>query len=175
MSSDNIDFDNISQLKLSPADDLSSFNCTRDDDLGCDEFIHEEAKLYQVERQGITYLFYYQGVTIGFVTLAMSSIPAERLERKFTKKVHLRFYPSLLVGRLAVANDLRDRGIGDFLCNWCIGFADQLSEQVGCRYVVLNTTPGKRCQYYLNRGFHLAKTAEGDAARLVWLYFRLDL
>ena len=55
-----VDFDKIWFKKLEETDDLSAFNCDEDDDGGCDEFIHkpEEAKQYQKERHGVTYLFY---------------------------------------------------------------------------------------------------------------------
>jgi len=80
-----VDFDKITNRKLQFTDDLSGFKCDQDDRLGCDDFIHEEdeAKLYQKERQGITYLFFYEGDVVGYVTLAMSSIPAKRMDKRF--------------------------------------------------------------------------------------------
>ena len=57
-------------------DDLTAFCCDREDDSGCNDFIRkpEEAKQYQKERHGITYLFFYEETMVGYVTLAMSSI-----------------------------------------------------------------------------------------------------
>ncbi len=56
----NVDFDKLWFKKLLMSDDLSAFHCNKDDDSGCDEFIHkvDEAKQYQRERHGITYLFF---------------------------------------------------------------------------------------------------------------------
>jgi hypothetical protein len=73
-----VDFDKIWFKKLEMTDDLTAFKCDTDDDSGCDEFIHkaEEAKLYQKERHGITYLFFCEETMIGYVTLTMSSISA---------------------------------------------------------------------------------------------------
>ena len=89
-----VDFDKIWFKKLEMTDDLTAFKCDTDDDSGCDEFIHkaEEAKLYQKERHGITYLFFCEETMIGYVTLAMSSISAVRLE-KGIENVRLKFLP----------------------------------------------------------------------------------
>jgi len=78
MREGDVDFDKITNRKLQFTDDLSGFSCDQDDRLGCDDFIHkkDEAKLYQKERHGITYLFFYGSDVVGYVTLAMSSIPA---------------------------------------------------------------------------------------------------
>jgi predicted N-acetyltransferase YhbS len=129
MHAANVDFGKITNRKLEFTDDLSGFSCDQDDRLGCDDFIHEEdeAKLYQKERQGITYLFFYEDEVVGYVTLAMSSIPAKRMDRRFKEAVRLRFYPSLLIGRLAVGNNWRRKGLGKYLSDWCLGLAMALS------------------------------------------------
>ncbi|MBM4400340.1 MAG: hypothetical protein FJ045_00130, partial [Crenarchaeota archaeon] len=77
MCAGDVDFNKITNRKLQFTDDLSGFKCDQDDRLGCDDFIHkeDEAKLYQKERHGITYLFFYGSDVVGYVTLAMSSIP----------------------------------------------------------------------------------------------------
>lgn len=169
-------FDKITIRKLKLTDDLSSFRCDHEDEVGCDDFIHkeEEAKLFQKERQGITYLFFYKGNIIGYVTLAMSSINAERVEESLKEPIRLRFYPSLLIGRLAVDNNWRKKGVGKFLCDWCLGFAIELSEKVGCRYVVLETNESK-VGFYLKCGFLKALPLEDEEIRLIWMYQRTVL
>jgi hypothetical protein len=78
-----VDFYRVWFRKLQQSDDLQSFKCDKDDDNGCSDFIHKdvEAKQYQKERHGITYLFFHEETMIGYVTLAMSSISASRLEK----------------------------------------------------------------------------------------------
>ena len=96
MPSSDIDFDKIKHRKLELTDDLSHFKCDFEDELDCDGFIHNnnEAKLFQKERHGITYLFFYNEVMVGYVTLAMSSINAKRLDKRYKKPIRLKFYPS---------------------------------------------------------------------------------
>jgi GNAT superfamily N-acetyltransferase len=171
-----IDFSKISNRKLDFIDDLSDFKCDQDDRLGCDDFIHKEyeAKLYQKERFGITYLFFYEGDVIGYVTLAMSSIPAKRMDKRFKESVSLRFYPSLLIGRLAVGNDWRRKGVGKYLSDWCLGLAITLSEEVGCRYVILETDQSN-ADFYERCGFKRGKELDEDTGKSIWMYQRITL
>lgn len=68
-----INYDNIEIKKLSSSHILSNFDCSLDDDLGCNDFIHTEALLFQREKQGITYLFFSNNKIVGYTTIAMSS------------------------------------------------------------------------------------------------------
>lgn len=153
-----LDFNNVTIRKLELSDDVSAFNCDEDDELGCNDFLHkeEEAKLFQKERQGITYLFLYNNRIIGYATLAMSSIQARKIDKRYREPVSLKIYPSLLIGRLAVDNEWRDKKIGTCICKWCIGLAIELSEKVGCRYVTAETNE-KKVGFYLKCGFERLK------------------
>jgi len=167
-----VDFDEVEPRRLEFNDDFSNFNCDHEDDLGCNEFIHSEneAKQYQKERHGITYLFFYEEEMIGYVTLAMSSIQAKRLDEEDITAIHLTFYPCLLIGRLAVANEKRHQGIGKYLANWSTGVALEMSERIGCRYVVLETSENK-VDFYLRCGFKKGAVLEAD--RRVWMYKKI--
>ena len=166
-----IDFDKIWFKRLDPRDDLSAFHCSKDDDSGCDDFIHkpDEAKQYQKERQGVTYLFFHDVTMVGYVTLAMSSISAERLE-KGSEEIRLRFYPCLFIGRLAVDDKWRLNGVGTYIANWATGLALELSEQIGCRYIVLEAKESK-VKFYNGIGFQKGTSLTGD--RLEWLYKKI--
>jgi GNAT superfamily N-acetyltransferase len=176
MPAGDIDFSKISNRKLEFRDDLSGFKCDQDDRLGCDDFIHKEneAKLYQKERFGITYLFFYDGEIVGYVTLAMSSIPARRMDKRFKDSVSLKFYPSLLIGRLAVGNNWRRKGIGKYLSDWCLGFAITMSEKVGCRYVILETDEDN-VEFYESCDFKRGKELDEDTGKSIWMYQRITL
>jgi len=50
------------------------FDCSLGDELGLNEFIHKEALQFQNENMGITYLFFFYDVIVGFATLSMSQI-----------------------------------------------------------------------------------------------------
>jgi len=93
----------VRQLEFS--DNLSAFRCDQDDRLGCDDFIHkdDEAKLFQKQRQGITYLFSYDEQIVGYVTLAMSSISEKRMSKQDKKEVSLKFIQVSSLGALQYA------------------------------------------------------------------------
>ena len=176
MPAADLDFNKIRVRQLAFSDDLSAFKCDQDDRLGCDDFIHkeDEAKLYQKERHGITYLFSYDDNFIGYVTLAMSSIPARRIDKRFKESISLKFYPSLLIGRLAVGNNWRRKGVGKYLCDWSLGVAITLSEKVGCRYVIVETDQNN-VNFYENCDFKLGKELEKDNGKAMWMYQRITL
>ena len=156
-TSNEIDFEQIKHSKLSENDDLSSFDCSLDDEMGINEFIHKEALAYQSERLGTTYLFRYHDDIVGFVTISMGDIRAKEVEDEDQMKQSIRTYPALYIGRLGVDNEYRGRDIGKHICRWCVGFAVDISERIGCRYVTLHTTKKlfsfyKRCNFKVIAG-----------------------
>ena len=44
---------------LNASHDLSKFNCSKDDEMGLNEFIHDEALQFQKENLGTTYMFFH--------------------------------------------------------------------------------------------------------------------
>jgi hypothetical protein len=164
--------------KLQDGDDLSNFSCSIDDDLLCDEFIHKptEAKLFQKERFGITYLFKMGEEIIGYVTISMASISSKKIKGKEKDLVHLNDFPCLLIGRLGVSNARRKSHVGSYLCDWCIGIATKYSRDIGCRYVVLFTTFEKYEYFYKKCEFECVDEFKIiDKKQKVWLFQRIDL
>jgi len=133
-----IDFDIIEIRKLDNTCDLSRFNCSINDSLGLNQFIHDEALDFQENHLGITYLFYYRTRLVGYVTLAMGRLKGIHPDLEESER-RIRWFPALLIGRLASHNDCRDLGVGRFICDWCTGLALSLSEEVGCKFVVADT------------------------------------
>ena len=88
--------------------------------------------------------------------------------------VRLKFYPSLLIGRLAVGNNWRRRGVGKYLSDWCLGLAIALSEEIGCRYVILETDENN-VDFYESCVFKRGKELNEDTGKLIWMYQRITL
>ena len=151
---------------LVSSDDLSSFNCSKDDLAGCNEFIHTEAKQYQDENLGVTHLFLYKERIVGFATLAMSEIETKDIPSLTPKTKN---YPALLIGRLAVHNDYRKRNVGANICLWCLALARELSKEVGCKVVTV-LTEGKS-DFYKKCNFKTVPKYENK--RKVWLYLQV--
>jgi len=144
--------------KLSNRTDLSKFDCSNEDDLDLNGFIHNEALKYQQNGEGVTHLFYKSDIIVGFVTLAMGAVRKDKVVVSLVDydKVNV---PALFLGRLAVANSERNKGVGTYLLEYCFGFANQLAKnEVGCRFVTLVTKKDYRADFYYKHGFRkLAK------------------
>jgi hypothetical protein len=103
---------------LNEQHDLSKFDCSKDDEMGLNEFIHDEALQFQKENLGITYLFFHNTVIVGFATLAMSQIEIKQTKIKLSFETDIRDYPALMIGRLATDNSYRSRHVGLNITLW---------------------------------------------------------
>jgi GNAT superfamily N-acetyltransferase len=152
MSSNKFNLKDFSAKKLDDKTDLSEFDCSDNDDLGLDEFIHKEALEYQNEGMGVTHLFYNDDRIAGYITVAMGSIGVKMtvIDVEIYDKKR---YPALWLGRLAVHNKLRRRAVGKCMILWCIGLAKRASIEMGCRFIVLVTKDTSRIKFYAECGF----------------------
>lgn len=114
MSSTKLGLQQLNIKQLEEQTDISSFDCSKEDTLGSHEFIHKEAKQYQKECMGSTYLFHLEDVFVGYVTVAMHAIEVK--ETRLRIVTNMKSYPALLLGRLGVHNDYRMRNIGRSIC-----------------------------------------------------------
>lgn len=169
MSIAKVDLSQLSVKKLDKKVNLSDFDCSLDDDLGLNEFIHKEALDFQREALGVTHLFYYQGVLVGFATVAMGSVSVKETTLRLPFFGTKRRYPALLLGRLGVDNKYRKRHIGHCICLWTIGLAKELSERIGCRFVILMTNQ-PTVKFYQKSGFDICPKYEKKEK--VLMYFQ---
>ena len=146
---------------------LSSFDCSNDDEMGLNEFIHDEALQFQKEKMGITYLFFYNDIIVGFATLAMSQLEIKETKIKLPFKTTIKDYPALMIGRLATNNSYRGRHVGENICLWCVSKVKQLSSEIGCKLIIILTND-KKYMFYLNCGFDMIPKFEKKAKK--WMY-----
>ena len=175
MLSQPIDFNKIINELFTKENYDPSFTCDDGDEMGLNEFYHKEAFEYQDERLGITHQFRYFGRVVGFVTLAMSTIERTKIPEEDQLSLRQKVYPALLIGRLASHNDCRRKGVGSYICRWCIGFAVEISQKVGCRYVVLETIE-KRVGWYQGLGLKiLERVRHKEKPDTFWMYQKIDI
>jgi hypothetical protein len=153
--------------KLSSDHDLSNFDCSFEDELGLNEFIHEEALQFQNENMGVTYLFFYDDVIVGFATLSMSQIEIKETKIKLPFKTTVNDYPALMIGRLATDNNYRDRHVGKNISLWCVSIVKQLSSEIGCKLLIILTNE-KKYAFYTHCGFDMVPKFERKSKK--WLY-----
>lgn len=158
---------NLRYERLSSEHDLSTFDCSLNDEMGLNEFIHQEALQFQNEKMGVTYLFFYNDVIVGFTTLAMSQIEIKETKIQLPFKTTIKDYPALMIGRLATDNNYRDRHVGRSISLWCVSKVKQLSTEIGCKLLVILTNE-RKYTFYLNCGFEMVPKFESKSKK--WMY-----
>jgi hypothetical protein len=155
---------------LTDEHNLSAFDCSIEDEMGLNEFIHKEALQFQREKMGITYLFFYQGTIVGFATIAMSQMEIKETEIQLPFKTTIKDYPALMIGRLATGNNYRDRHVGKSICLWCLSLSRRLSREVGCKLIIILTNQQK-CEFYTSCSFEMVPKFEKKSKK--WLYLQV--
>jgi len=152
---------------------IPKFSCGEHDDLGLNDFLLNDAKMFYRSGMGVTHLFYLRGTRklVGYVTLAMGSIFKVKNVEKSVKGSDVKpVDPALLLGRLAVAEKMQGQGLGTFFIKYCVGIAVFLSKSsVGCRFVTLATKKGYRVDFYVKRRFKPIKSRLGDDYQMMCL------
>lgn len=140
------------------------FTCC-DNDL--DEFFAKDAFLYENELLGKTYAWINTAnpsKILGLVTLANDSVKARflnnsarnRIQRSITNAKRGINYPAVLIGRLGVSCDYRNKGLNiesqilDFIKGW---FRSE-DNKTGCRFIVVDAYNNeKTLHFYEKNGF----------------------
>ena len=133
-----------------------------------DDFICKEAMGFQNERLGVTYLLHLKDKILGFVTLSMADLRKERMESEDRLQIGKENYPALQIGQLAVCEKLQREGIGTYLCDFCLAKAYKFSEEVGCRFLVLNARR-EIISFYEEYGFKLLPRQESRREPVMFL------
>lgn len=169
------------------------FYCGSDD---LDEFFHENVTKFSYNLMGKSYCFVLEDdpeTIVCAFTVSNDSIRAYDLPRsrhdymKHMTHKHLRRYPGVLVGRLAVNKGFAHKGIGSevlqFIKQWFVA----PDNKTGCRFVVVDAVNNENVlQFYLNNGFVYLFTTEeqeflytggrkGDAIKLSTRLMYFDL
>jgi hypothetical protein len=138
------------------------FSCN-DSDL--DDFFTNDCQSYSEKLLGKSYCFTLNSdpstivcsFSVSNDSIKTNFIPKSKknkLERKIPQKKKMRSYPAVLIGRLGVDINFRDKKIGDdcmdFIKSWFINSKNK----TGCRYIVVDAyNKEKPIKYYKRNGF----------------------
>jgi GNAT superfamily N-acetyltransferase len=121
---------------LSEENDLASF-CSNSDELN--DFLKSDALKAQDDLISRTYLCFWKGLLVGFVTLTTDTIGYNLVEQcDGIDGYAYQKYPAIKIARLAVDDRYKRRGIGENLLLWAVGKAYEISNQIGCRYITVD-------------------------------------
>ena len=82
-------------------------------------------------------------------------------------------YPAALLGQMGVGKEFRRQGLGQLICDYCIGLAEKISELIACRYIILQTNQDKVEFYREKCGFQQSVKANPEGK--FWIYRRLSI
>ena len=123
-----LDFSRVKAERLSKIYDVSKFDCG-DEDLN--DFIKNDAFIYQEKKIATTILFFYEENLIGFVSIAADSLKLN-FDEKQSYNIHqkkLEDVPAVKLARLAVNKIFQKQGIGTNILKWVITKQNLVEEQ----------------------------------------------
>jgi predicted GNAT family N-acyltransferase len=166
--------------KLDYTYEIKSFDCG-DPDLN--DFLFNDAKNYLKELMAITYIIEYQGKIAAYfcllndkVVFSTSDIQNRSLWNRFNRHHQIpnlkrrKNYPAAKIGRLAVSNELKGKGIGIFILDIVRNLLLEKMD-IACRFITVDAYR-TAFEFYRKNGFEFLLTEdEGELIRL--MYFDL--
>lgn len=126
------------------------------------------ALLAQREKKSKTYTATYEGKTIAYVTISMSSLT--NIEGSKGKTGH--DFPVLLVGKLYTHPDYRSNGVGRILMGFILDIAQNIDTMIGCVGLLVDANSNKQTvKFYTDYGF--VPLDENKDGRTVQMFFKL--
>ena len=96
---------------------------------------------------------------VGFYTLSMASVPAKLLRKLLGRNIPRYDMPVALLGRLAVHETARGRGLGQRLLGDALRRVVTAGRLVGCVGVIVDAKHGSAEGFYVKYGFVLIEDA----------------
>ena len=142
------------------------------DPLGVQNFLQTHARDYHVGRVSTVYVVKQGERILAFFTLCMTGLRSNRVA---TSDMLTNFrpitYPAVLLGQMGVDKRYRGHRLGQLICNYCLGLAQTISEQIASRYIALETNQDKVGYYNEKCGFR--QSVEKNTSGRIWMYRRL--
>ncbi len=139
---------NIRKTKIENSTIIKSFNCG-DDDLN--EFLLEKSKNYQQELLATTFIFENETTTYAYYSVFNDSFRIEDLSflsknaiKNFLRRLlphskrHLKHYPAIKIGRLAISKQAQQLGLGRKIMDTIIDYAIKQNEQCACNFILVD-------------------------------------
>jgi len=172
-----MNLEGLSFVRLSPEHIIKPFDCG-DSDLN--DFLLNDAKLYQVQLLTVTYLIESDIETVAFFSLLNDKISVieatdkkiwNRVRRKIPYTKHKSSFPAMKIARLGVCNASKGQSIGTGI----LDYLKQLfinNNRTGCRFITVDAYR-QSLKFYENNEFkYLSIEDEQQDTRL--MYFDLS-
>lgn len=134
---------------LSTDHQISGFDCTKPP---LNRWLFKYALKNQETKDSRTYVVHVDGRVVGYYSLATASIQRRSATRAFRHGAPDPI-PAILLGQLAVDQGHAGQGVGSGLLRDAFFRAQQVSEMVGARILILDALDDDAVNFYLHRGF----------------------
>ena len=139
--------------RLEESDELENFDCG-------DEPLNNYLKRHAWTNQekisiGVTYVAIDDSApytVLGYFTLATSSVPRDRLPKKYVRGLPPYDLPLILLARLAVDKRFSGNGLGHALLSEALQITLRVADEVGCRCIITDAYLDK-AGWYARYGF----------------------
>jgi len=130
------------------------------------KFLQEDALENQEQKLSVTFLWFYGGKIVSYITLLNDKINlAGNLKEFFREKeIHYNSLPALKIGRICVDNRFLRKKLGSYMVYFAIIIAKKISENMaGCRFITLDAKNNENVgfnpiNFYKKLGFKKLKT-----------------
>lgn len=135
--------------KLSSRHDRSGFDCGSE---ALDAYLKQYSGQHERKGMGRTYVAVDEGEAriLGYYTISSGAVAFDTVPEKLPHHP----IPVALIGRLAVDNGARGRGVGETLLIHALRSAQQVSEIVGLYAVVVDALNQQAKNFYIKYGFN---------------------
>jgi predicted GNAT family N-acyltransferase len=123
---------------------------------------------------GVTYVAVDEAAprtVLGYFTLASASVPRDAVPKKHVRGLPPYEIPLVLLARLAVDHRFAGRSLGHALISEALRISLSVSEQVGCRGVVVEAYP-TAIKWYARYGFVPLSETPGKRTQKMYLDIR---
>jgi predicted GNAT family N-acyltransferase len=144
------------------------------------DFLHNDAKNYLVQRLAVTYLIENETDTIAYFCLSNDTVQRFMADKAGWKKIRKHIpnsklrssYPAVKIGRLAVSKKYAGNGFGKLMIQIVRRIFVSDTQQSGCRFITVDAYQNATDFYTRNRFDFLTDEDESDKTRL--MYFDLN-
>ena len=162
--------------RLNETEIINSFNCG-DSDL--DDFVNNEAILYQESFLSVNYVMERKEETIAFFSLSNDKISVNEFDnktsfnrfrsRKFVNRKRIKSYPAVKIGRFAIGLSSQGKGLGTTLLDFIKAYF-LIDNKSGCRFITVDAYKSA-IPFYEKNGFVPLQDNDGNITQL--MYFDL--
>ena len=169
----------IQEKKVTNYQIIKPFDCG-DDDLN--EFLFEKAEQYQKELLATTFVIEDEIHTLAYYSLFNDSFRIEDISfqsknaiKTFLRQIvshpkrHLKHYPAIKIGRLAISNQIQKSGFGKKIIENIISLAIKQNERCACKFILVDAYKNALGFYEKMRFEYFSDKDKYDETRQMYL------